>query len=72
MTDSPDPITDLDLLDEDDEDEGYGLGLAPDPITTDIATLRGQRAALADAIATAVVSFKPRPTAPPAWAHQGD
>jgi hypothetical protein len=72
-----DPIDEFSTLDDDLEADGtdlFGLGLniEPDPIDADLATIRSQRTALADRIAAAVVNFNPKPTAPPAWAQQGD
>lgn len=73
MTDS-NPIDPLDELSDDllegDELDLFGLSLdEPSPIDNDLTAIRTERDTLAERIASAVVSFNPKPAAPPAWAQ---
>ena len=74
MNTAPDPIDALDEL-SDEELEGnetdlFGLGLdEPSPIANDLTAIYAERNTLAERIASAVVSFNPKPAAPPAWAQ---
>jgi hypothetical protein len=62
-----------DLSDDELEGNGadlFGLGLdEPSPIANDLTALYAERNTLAERIASAVVSFSPKPSAPPAWAQ---
>jgi hypothetical protein len=70
MTAAPDPIDPLDDLLEGDELDLFGLGIdEPSPIANDLTALYAERNTLAERIASAVVSFNPKPTAPPTWAQ---